>query len=214
MRLLIFLTTLLILASCGNNKLRFKRVSPINKQKIVTVSDQANTQDLVQAPSKELNTASVNSAEAETPNYSEEETTDVLQEESSFTHIEEIQTEEIPIAYSDTLDGDENETEEIKAIAQKAEDLSTIGVWLNRGTLVVVLLSCVLALFILDWVPTLVGAIIGCLLGVSAIVLGFASKAKSYNTELGSRQASKAIVFGFLLSFILGFVVFLIAISL
>lgn len=204
MKLIVFLTLLLLVVSCGNNKLRLKKVNPINKQEIVDVEADNHSRTYSHSTKAKTERTTTQSLENE---VNSEELDDVRSNKPVVQPDLKTVQDEFPLIASDTLESAEND--EIKAIAQKAEDLSTIAVWINRGALVLLLLSAAIALFASSFVPLFIGGVIGFLLAVSAIVLGFISKSKSHNTELGSRQSTKAIVFGFALTLLFGVAILL-----
>lgn len=203
MRLLITLTTLLLLSSCGNGKLRFKRVSPFKQQKIIEIKNDRDLTRNQTSGDKEKTYAS--QFEKNKP-FIEAIEEDEPRKPEAQQDIQTVVTEFPPIVSSDTL---ETATSEEQEIAKKAEDLSTVAVWSNRFAIIILLLSGATALFMSNGAALLIGSIIGFLLGITAIVLGFLSKSRSYNTKLGSKQSSKAIVVGFIVTLIMGFVILL-----
>ncbi|MDG1333327.1 MAG: hypothetical protein P8P74_13410 [Crocinitomicaceae bacterium] len=204
MKSLLILSALLLLASCGNNKLRFQRVKLFNKQEIVHIDDAQVAEKTKPILQRTTARASSSDAEKHSKNSADETSSKPITTESAD---EEIVVPELPISVSDTLENKEDD--ETKAIALKAEKISTIAIWMNRTVLIVLLLSAIIALLMFDGLPLLGGAIFGLVLAIGAMIAGFVSKSKSHNTPLGSKQSSRAIVTGGMIALLLGLILFL-----
>lgn len=218
MRSLFIISAILFLASCGNQKIRFVRAPIFKKQAIVeveTIQSETKENKIAEVRTKDGNSHSTVSekkaisAPKTTEFYSEDRESN-NQDFHSTNDLEEFETF-LPSMKEDTLTGNEGETQESTAIALEAEKLATIGMWLNRIGMFLVLLSLVLVVMFLGWEILLAAMGIAVGLSITAIVLGFISKGKAYNTKLGSQRSSKAIIAGFSISLILGLGLLLVA---
>lgn len=208
MKSILIAALLLLICSCGNNKLRLKRVTSIKKQKIIAVDDDKRSTEQNQIITAEIEKSSSQTLESE----SSSEPIDEVTLEKSILHLDEEEIEaQFPVVVNDSIASGNGEKDQNEAIAKKAEDLSTVAVWLNRGAIIVLLLTALVSLLMLDTLPLLIGSIVGFLMSVTAVTLGFVSRSKSHNTELGSRQSIRAIIIGFVLTGILGFILLLFA---
>lgn len=185
MRYIYLLLITVVLASCGNQKIRLVRTKNVQKQEIVTLNKPVRSTEKTVAsePTKRIEN------EENPSTLTQEEATKHSEDQLITTHSSEETVVDFPEIANDTVRSVSAEQAEIDRVAEKAETSGVLSLVFGALTPIIIVVSAVTALLLWDEIAIIIGLFAAIVFALAAITFAILSLTSEYNTKKGRRSS-------------------------